>query len=191
MEILWWKIGFTPRATFKLRSYQQYLWELSLIVASLGHHTQFTFQKHPHLGPQMTPSVEFQQHAGLWWVCWARSRWWFWTFSDVYDANQACYKRARLLSLDMLFCRCSAWCQCHHLDLNRKASYWALTGLLVTFVWEFQLELCRKCWSCAGLLLSFVWECQLELCRKCWSCAGLLLSFVWECTSKVYTGGLL
>ena len=33
-----------------------YLWELSLIVASLGHHTQFTFQKHPNLGPQMTTS---------------------------------------------------------------------------------------------------------------------------------------
>ena len=58
-------------AAFKLRCYRQlnYLWELRTIVASLGHHTQFTFQKHPHLGPQMTPSVEFQQHAGLWWVC--------------------------------------------------------------------------------------------------------------------------
>jgi hypothetical protein len=46
---------FAKPATLKLRCYQRrYLWELSLIVASLGHHTQFTFQKHPHLGPQMT-----------------------------------------------------------------------------------------------------------------------------------------
>ena len=47
-------------AIFKLRCYQRrYLWELSLIVASLGHHTQFTFQKHPRLGPRITTSVFF------------------------------------------------------------------------------------------------------------------------------------
>jgi hypothetical protein len=34
-----------------------YLWELSLIVDSPGHRTQFTFQKYPFLGPQMTTSA--------------------------------------------------------------------------------------------------------------------------------------
>ena len=48
---------FLPKpATFKLRCY---LWELSLIVASPGHRTQFTFQKYPCLGPQMTTSGDF------------------------------------------------------------------------------------------------------------------------------------
>jgi hypothetical protein len=40
-------------ATFKLRCY---LWVLSLIVASWGAHTQFTFQKYPHWGSPLTPS---------------------------------------------------------------------------------------------------------------------------------------
>ena len=61
----WWKIGFTPRAIRQfcrdwqhssLGAISSYLWELSLIVASPGHHTQFTFQKYPCLGPQMTTS---------------------------------------------------------------------------------------------------------------------------------------
>jgi len=44
-------------ATFKLRCYPQcYLWELSVIVASPGHHTLFTFQKYPRWGPPLTPS---------------------------------------------------------------------------------------------------------------------------------------
>jgi len=53
---------FLPKpATFKFKCYQQqYLWELSLFVVSLGHHTQFTFQNHPCLGPQMTPSDDIQ-----------------------------------------------------------------------------------------------------------------------------------
>jgi hypothetical protein len=38
------KQTFLPQlATFKLKCYQQYLWVLSLIVASWGAHTQFTF----------------------------------------------------------------------------------------------------------------------------------------------------
>jgi hypothetical protein len=64
-KILWWKIGFTPQAIRHFCQYLQhsssgaissYLWELSLIVASLGHHTQFTFQKYPLWGPPSTPS---------------------------------------------------------------------------------------------------------------------------------------
>jgi len=74
MRELWWKIGFTPRAIWHFcRDWQHsssraisspdqalalgYLWELSLIVASPGHRTQFTFQKYPCLGPQMTTSA--------------------------------------------------------------------------------------------------------------------------------------
>jgi len=65
MREWWWKIGFTLRAIRPIRlrrnwqhlcsgAISSYLWVLSLIVASPGHHTQFTFQKHPCLGPQMT-----------------------------------------------------------------------------------------------------------------------------------------
>jgi len=44
------KQTFLPQlATFMLWCYQQcYLWVLSLIVASWGAHTQFTFQKYPN-----------------------------------------------------------------------------------------------------------------------------------------------
>ena len=52
MEILWWKILFTPQAIRHFcRDWQHsssgaisspYLWELSLIVASPGHRSQFT-----------------------------------------------------------------------------------------------------------------------------------------------------
>jgi len=68
MEILWWKILFTPQAIRHFcRDWQHsssgaissYLWELSLIFASPGHRTQFTFQKYPCLGPQMTTSGDF------------------------------------------------------------------------------------------------------------------------------------
>ena len=36
---------------------------LSLIVASSGHHTQFTFQNHHGLGPQMTTSGDIQWNS--------------------------------------------------------------------------------------------------------------------------------
>jgi hypothetical protein len=60
-----WTVGSTPR---KIRHWSpswlqsspgaisSYLWFLSLIVTSWGTSTQFTFQKHPCLGPQMTSS---------------------------------------------------------------------------------------------------------------------------------------
>ena len=54
MREWWWKIGFTLRAIRPIRlrrnwqhlcsgAISSYLWVLSLIVASPGHHTQFTF----------------------------------------------------------------------------------------------------------------------------------------------------
>jgi len=60
-----WKIGFTSWASRHVRrNWQQfcsgaisYLWVPSLETASSGAHTQFTFQKYPCLGPQMTPSA--------------------------------------------------------------------------------------------------------------------------------------
>jgi hypothetical protein len=67
-QILCWKIGFTPQAIRHFCQNRQhsssgaissYLWELSLIVASPGHRTQFTFQKYPCLGPQMTTLVKY------------------------------------------------------------------------------------------------------------------------------------
>jgi hypothetical protein len=36
-----------------------YLWVLSLEIANLGAHTQFTFLKYPCLGPPSTPSGNF------------------------------------------------------------------------------------------------------------------------------------
>jgi hypothetical protein len=65
MREWWWKIGFAPRAIRQFSQYRQhwssgafsYLWVLSFIVASPGAHTQFTFQNHPCLGPQMATSV--------------------------------------------------------------------------------------------------------------------------------------
>ena len=65
MREWWWKIGFTPRAIRHVRrnwlfssldAISSYLWVISLIVASWGTSTQFTFLKHPPLGPQMTTS---------------------------------------------------------------------------------------------------------------------------------------
>ena len=65
MRKWWWKIGFTPRAIRHVRrnwlfssldAISSYLWVISLIVASWGTSTQFTFLKHPPLGPQMTTS---------------------------------------------------------------------------------------------------------------------------------------
>jgi len=48
--------AYAPQlAVFKLRCSQN-LWVPSLETASWGAHTQFTFQKHPCLGPQLTPS---------------------------------------------------------------------------------------------------------------------------------------
>ena len=60
-------MGFTPRAIRHVRRNWQFsssgvakisehLWVLSLETASWGAHTQFTFQKYPCLGPQMTSS---------------------------------------------------------------------------------------------------------------------------------------
>jgi hypothetical protein len=48
--------NFANTSNIQTQVLSAYLWELSLIVASLGHHTQFTFQNHPCLGPQMTTS---------------------------------------------------------------------------------------------------------------------------------------
>jgi hypothetical protein len=65
LEILCWTIGFTPQAIRHFCQNRQhsssgaissYLWELSLIVASPVHRTQFTFQMYPCLGPQMPTS---------------------------------------------------------------------------------------------------------------------------------------
>ena len=51
------KQTFLPQlATFKLKCY---LWVLSLIVASWGAHTQFTFQKYPFFRPSSAPSDVF------------------------------------------------------------------------------------------------------------------------------------
>jgi len=51
------KQTFLPQlATFKLKCY---LWVLSLIVASWGAHTQFTFQKYPFSGLRRPPLVTF------------------------------------------------------------------------------------------------------------------------------------
>jgi hypothetical protein len=74
LEILCWKIGFTPQVNRHFCPSWQHscsgaisssLWVLSLIVVSWGAHTQFTFQKYPCLGPQMTTSVLpiSQRHA--------------------------------------------------------------------------------------------------------------------------------
>jgi hypothetical protein len=74
MREWWWKIGFTPRAIKHVcPSWQHsssgansYLWILSLIVASLGAHAQFTFQKHPFFRPLSTPSGIFGEfHAKI------------------------------------------------------------------------------------------------------------------------------
>jgi hypothetical protein len=65
MREWWWKIGFTPRKIrhwspswqhLSLSAISSYLWVLSLIVASWGAHTQFTFQKYPFFRPSSTPS---------------------------------------------------------------------------------------------------------------------------------------
>jgi len=58
MREWWWEIGFMPRAIRHWSASWQHsssgaisnLWVLSLIVASPGHHTQFTFRNHPCLG---------------------------------------------------------------------------------------------------------------------------------------------
>jgi len=48
-------------AVFELRCSQKYyIWVLTLKAASSGAHTQFTFQKWPLLGPQLTPSAILQ-----------------------------------------------------------------------------------------------------------------------------------
>ena len=64
------RIGFKPR---KIRHWSpswqhsssgaisSYLWVLSLIVASWGAHTQFTFQKYPFFRPSQTPSGNFSK----------------------------------------------------------------------------------------------------------------------------------
>ena len=76
MKEWWWKIRFTPRAIRHVRRNWQFsssgvakiLWVPSLETASWGAHTQFTFQKYPCLGPQMTPSAKilYKPYIYLW-----------------------------------------------------------------------------------------------------------------------------
>jgi len=42
-----------------------YLWVLSLENYWSGAHGQFTFKKHPHLGPQLTPSGSIHKYIQL------------------------------------------------------------------------------------------------------------------------------
>ena len=64
MREWWWKIGFKPQENrhfcpgcqhLSPSAISSYLWVLSLIVASWGAHTQFTFQKYPFFRPLSTP----------------------------------------------------------------------------------------------------------------------------------------
>ena len=65
---------FTNTDNIQAQVHPAYLWEPSLIVASLGHHTQLTFQKHLHLGPQMTTSnkTPVSSVSDIWRFCTAR-----------------------------------------------------------------------------------------------------------------------